>query len=281
MRQGKNLKAKIYSDSTLRQANQLALTTDIDCMSGGGIGQICNLLPYDTKHEDIIINAGGNEIRNAPSMQEFVYTVEKAKEKLQKAATRQGNVKLILPSGPKDTPNEIARSTYLEEEIKKIEQIEVIEINDIEYSGFHPTEKGTTDIIKQLNEKLNKEIIMEGCENDIITTLKYSKVRPVYKIGCRGCNTLDYTPDLCYDCKEKAAEVDTKAFEEILNKTTAEMYPVIEEGAEERMSTSSEGTTIADDNELKEVNKRGYEPASDEDDVNCSKKTPRPEDRTE
>ena len=37
LRKGTTNKAKIYSDSTLRLKNQLALTTDVPCMSGGGI----------------------------------------------------------------------------------------------------------------------------------------------------------------------------------------------------------------------------------------------------
>ena len=53
LRKGKTQKCKLYADSTLRYANQLALTTDVACMSGGGLGQICNVIPYDQTHDEV------------------------------------------------------------------------------------------------------------------------------------------------------------------------------------------------------------------------------------
>ena len=49
LRAEKTNKRKIYSDSTLRQTNQVALTTDVACMPGGGIGQLCNAITLDKK----------------------------------------------------------------------------------------------------------------------------------------------------------------------------------------------------------------------------------------
>ena len=72
LRQGKTLQCKIYSDSSLRSANQLALSTDVACMSGGGIGQIINAVPLDVKRDDVVIFAGNNEITNNDTLQEFV-----------------------------------------------------------------------------------------------------------------------------------------------------------------------------------------------------------------
>ena len=56
LRQGKTDHVKIYSDSNLRQVNQLALTSDVACMSGAGIGQLLNVIPFDKQHEELIIN---------------------------------------------------------------------------------------------------------------------------------------------------------------------------------------------------------------------------------
>ena len=61
LRTGKTGKRKIYSDSIARHANVPALTTDVACMSGGGIGQIVNAISYDTKHEEVVIMGGGNQ----------------------------------------------------------------------------------------------------------------------------------------------------------------------------------------------------------------------------
>ena len=82
LRKGKTNEAKIYSDSTLRLTNQLALTTNVACMSGGGIGQICNLIPLDShQHKEVVINAGTNELKTE-SVKEFVFEVETAALKL-------------------------------------------------------------------------------------------------------------------------------------------------------------------------------------------------------
>ena len=62
--------------------NQFALTTDVACLGGAGIGQICNAIALDEKHEHVVIHAGNNEIMNTPTAEEFVYTVRKSAEKL-------------------------------------------------------------------------------------------------------------------------------------------------------------------------------------------------------
>ena len=55
LRKEETEKMKIYSDSTMRHTNQLALRTDVACMSGGSIAQICNAIPYDDIHEEVTI----------------------------------------------------------------------------------------------------------------------------------------------------------------------------------------------------------------------------------
>ena len=96
LRKGLTSEKKVYSDSTLRLANQLALTTDVACMSAGGIGQICNLIPLDTHtHQEVIINAGNNELKTDCD-KEFVYEVERAAQKLEHLAASVP-VTLVLP----------------------------------------------------------------------------------------------------------------------------------------------------------------------------------------
>ena len=53
-RDGKTDKTKIYADSFLRNTNQLALTADVMCMSGGGLGQLCNVIAPDKKYDDML-----------------------------------------------------------------------------------------------------------------------------------------------------------------------------------------------------------------------------------
>jgi len=84
LRKGRTTKRKFYSDSIMRHVNSLALVTDVAVMSGGGIGQIVNAIHHDQKHEEVIINAGTNEIIYSKTPDEYVYTIEKSLEKLQK-----------------------------------------------------------------------------------------------------------------------------------------------------------------------------------------------------
>ena len=85
----------------MRNANQLAVNSNVACMTGGGVGQICNAISLDTKYEEVIIHAGTNEIcnsnySNADTLHDFVYTVEKAAEKITELA-KSAKVTLVLP----------------------------------------------------------------------------------------------------------------------------------------------------------------------------------------
>ena len=79
----------------MRHVNSLVHTTDVACMSGGGIGQIVNAIYHGEKHDEIIINAGTNEIVYSKSLDEFVYTIEKSLKKLQKL-TYEYQVSFVL-----------------------------------------------------------------------------------------------------------------------------------------------------------------------------------------
>lgn len=48
------------------------------CMTGWGIGQLWNYLQFDKKSDEIIMDAGINEIEIPESLEEFVFTVSKA-----------------------------------------------------------------------------------------------------------------------------------------------------------------------------------------------------------
>ena len=86
-------------------------------MSGGGIGQLCNIISLDQKHEKVVIHAGNNEVARTESIPEFVYTIEKAAEKLQNLSETT-EVTFVLPCAPPFGPHEIGKSQYLEERIR-------------------------------------------------------------------------------------------------------------------------------------------------------------------
>ena len=223
-------KRKIFSDSTLRQTNQLALTSDVSCMSGGGIGQLCNLVHYDEKQENIVINAGTNEIK-ADSPEEFVYSVNTAAQKL-KALAQTTNITLVLPDYPTNTPVEKAKKELLEEKMSEIDVIKTIKLTGIEWDNQpyhrHPTEEGTRNIIIQIHEKVGG-LIVDKWEDSIVSPLKYRFVQPVYKVGCRGCDNMDYVATLCDVCKETAQNADTTDLMNLVDKWEKEMFPQMEE----------------------------------------------------
>lgn len=228
VRKGRTAKRKIYAESTLRNVNSLALTTDTACMSGGGIGHLVNAIKHDEPHEEIVIAGGTNEIAYCNDLHEFVYTLEKSLEKLTRIA-EEVTTAFVLPSLPLTTPHLKAKAAYLEEEVRKIEKINVIKPVGIEYDGIHPTEDGTKKLIHLLNNSFEKEIILDGAEDRDLTTKRYLKVQSLYKVGCRACDKPELSPYLCDECKVAAPNVDIERINDMIEKENAEMYPVANE----------------------------------------------------
>ena len=226
--QNNGINRKIYSTSTLRHANQLALTTDVFCMSGGGIGHVLNAIQYDKKPDEIIIAAGTNElVRAADDLREFVYTVEKSIEKL-RAVTQQISTSLVLPSVPLVTPHLKAKFQFLEEKVGTIENLKVIKPKDVEYSGIHPTEKGTKSILMAINESFDGEIVVDGAEDDDLTRRRYQQVQALYRVGCRACDTPELSTSLCGACRTAAENVDATILQEMIDKETEAQFPAME-----------------------------------------------------
>ena len=230
MRQGLTAKTKIYSDSTLRHTNQLALRTDVACMSGGGIAQLCNVIPFDDhQQEEVIINAGTNEIKTE-SIQEFAYTLQKAEQKLRELATTTP-VTLVIPQLVCNTPELVVKNQVLTETMQNIDTIKTIFLHDIEYDEsdayHHPTVKGTQNVLQQINAAYGEDIILTDCQDDLVTKRIYRKVQSLFKVGCRGCDDLHFHHSLCDNCKEEALKIDTTILQQQINKVKEEMYPVI------------------------------------------------------
>ena len=83
---------------------------------------------------------------------------------------------------------------------------------------MHPSVEGTAIVLDQIDAALNKEIILEGCHDDAVLPRKYCQVQAVYKVGCRGCDNMEYTARLCAACREEAKQMDTKSLEERIEK---------------------------------------------------------------
>ena len=227
LRQGTTGKRKIYSTSVLAHVNQLALTTDVTCMSGGGIGQLCNVIPTDDKHEQVIILAGSNEIKNSPPA-EFVYTIDKTVEKLRTLAATS-SVTVVLPLTPVVGAEETAKAQYIEEKFRSIDEVSVVQLDaaPVDFSDdVHPSQKGTEEIIRQLNDVFEKEIVLEDATSDDLTTpARYSKVQSIFKAGCRACPSTDFCSYLCEDCKAAAADTDTSQLQDMIEVINSREYP--------------------------------------------------------
>ena len=228
LRKGKTHKCKMYSDSTMRHTNQLALSTNVACMSGGGIGQMCNLIPYDKKHDEVIINGGTNDIK-IESLQEFAYTVCKTEEKLRKLAS-ENSVTVVLPPIQKDIPEMSVKGQYLSDALAKVEVIKTITLENIEMDDTnHPTLQGTRQMIDQIHSGKENGIILENCEDDVVIRPKYRQVHAVFKAGCRGCDNHEYTPLLCKSCEEEAKGVDITSLQEKIIELKDQLFPAIDD----------------------------------------------------
>ena len=223
IRDQKPRKRAVYSSSVLAHVNQLATTADFACMSGGGIGQIINAIPHDTKHEEITIAAGTNEIVHSTDANQFVFTIDHSLVKL-RALANEVKTSFIMPSLELPTPEMKARFDYIESELAKIPEVQVIKPKNVEMDGIHPTELGTKAIIQELHAQFN-DVILEEAETDDLTTKRYFQVKSLYKVGCRTCDTEELTPYLCEGCKSQCDDINTDAYDALLQKAENEMFP--------------------------------------------------------
>lgn len=234
-------KRKIYSTSSLRNVNQLALNTDVACMSGGGLGHIVNAIKHDVKHEEIIIAAGTNELMQPGDLSEFVFTVERSVEKL-RAITEEMSTSLVLPSIPLPTPHLKAKFKFFEETVRGIEKLNVIKPVNIEYAGIHPTEDGTRAILKHIDDTFGNEVIINGAEEADLTRRRYQQVQALYKVGCKACDSPDLTPHLCGTCQQAFTTTDATALKTMIDNETDEAFPPLK-GNNKRPISDGEGTS--------------------------------------
>ena len=192
---------KIYSETSLRNINQLALTANVACTSGGGIGQIVNAVKVDVENQKkVLIFGGANEIKHIDNIPQYVYTIEKATEKLHGLALSK-EVTVIMPTVPLETVEEVAKYEHMKEKLISLPSIKVRVVESrIPYEGKHPTEKGSGDIIESIAYDLSDQLILQ--KDEVTTDRRYSFVQSCYKVGCRGCDlyVVSQGTMLCFFC---------------------------------------------------------------------------------
>ena len=216
-------KRAVYSSSVLAHVNQLATTADFACMSGGGIGQVINSIAHDEKHDQVTIAAGTNEIVHVSDTSEFVFTINHSLEKL-RALAAEVETSFLMPSLALPTPVMKARYDYLESELAKIPEVKVIKPKNVEMDGYHPTAQGTETILQALHAEF-KDLILDEAEKADLTTKRYVQVKSLYKVGCRTCDSREFTAYLCEACKSQCPDANIDTFNVFLAKAEKEMYP--------------------------------------------------------
>ena len=225
MRKAAGITAKIYSDSTLRFADQLGLRADVCAMSGGGIGQVVQASLDDPETIDkntIVIVAGTNDmkVRNFPSNTEYARNVDISLTKLAEAATADPDKKIRLVKQHPMLEGEVPADTRIRElylhgrldELAALKpNIEVIPVHyEVDDTG-HPTDEGTYHILTTLSDsQLTTEPLIWN-EEHVISDRVYAGVEDIFRYGCNGCHKFGAQIDrskhsnqlLCDECYDK------------------------------------------------------------------------------
>ena len=74
---------------------------------------MCNAIPFDDHHDEVVIFAMNNEVNNARDSKEFVFTIDSGVEKVTTIAKNHTLTTVVLPTVPAVTPEAMARVQYI------------------------------------------------------------------------------------------------------------------------------------------------------------------------
>ncbi len=207
-------KVKIYSDSTLRKVNQQCLTSDVDAMSGGTIGNILNAVRVDENNDvdHVVLVSGANDMRRRCNLDEYVYSIQTVKDRISQLL-KQKSVSILLP--PKQmlfSSEDHIKQEFLFESIDSLqsEGLAVIENPIPEYSednGLHPSPEQTVEICLLIDARTKEKdvpLILPSATDDLMAgNHLYQKVNSLYKYGCGACDDTKRNRwyFLCDDCR--------------------------------------------------------------------------------
>lgn len=215
---------KTYTDSTMRYASQNALACDLDAMSGGTMGNIINTVEVDEDNENvknIVIVGGANDITRDVPPQEFLWTMAKTKERMQKLAGTKNSISILPPPHRMFVSNEdTVRQQYLKEALTELSSVQNITIweNPLkayeEDDGQHPSPIQTEQLLRYIDAMMSQQhgppyVLQSATPETITTTKKYGRVNSLYKFGCSACSSRKKNKwyHICLECKE-ALQVD-------------------------------------------------------------------------
>lgn len=215
-RENKEIKHKIISDSTLRRTESVGLTADVECIPGGGLGDIANAIvddPRGDEYDTITILGGVNDIlnRDLNEFKSFGHCIEGSLNKIKEIADMNPlkHYNLIPPitdfDGLPSVEAEDRRMvlyTRMEILTKTNPRIKILNIDSgtVTFEDrVHPDESGTIEIIMQLHKKLKSNLVWN--QDHITNKRLYNGVHTRYGWGCKCCWAEgEFWGGRCSDC---------------------------------------------------------------------------------
>ena len=194
VRKALEIQQLMVSDSTLRQADETGLCTDVICMSGGRLGQLTHVLhdaPSVTGASQVIVVGGQNDIvRDNESLEIFEDVITTSLETLEQIM-HDRNIAIVQPLLPADSNSlrkkksvsfhNICQAKSMQPHFTYIE----MDSSNIEMDGIHPTQAGTKEFLRVIHKRFN--IIT----NERFMTDKkfYRGGKSIFRYGCLFCPT--------------------------------------------------------------------------------------------
>ena len=249
---GGNFKMKIFSNSTLRHANQGALACNIDAMSGATTGNLLNAVEIDKEVKEVpnvVMVCGQSEVSSHVSKEEFFWTMRKKRERLQELSKSKKVAVLPLPE-PKGyiDADKQARLEAWTANLQSVADTVKIWDNPIEQyendDGTHPSEKQTGEILAYINTKCREvfgaDLLLPSASSELICSNRmYRGVNALYKYGCAACPRKERNrwPGVCDACKEEMNNCETlkeelKAFDKRVQELNELNNPSLSDGEE-------------------------------------------------
>lgn len=245
LKEEKEIKTKIYSDSTMRLADPMGLKAEVCAMSGGGLGQLATSAfddPEEENIQNIIILGGNNDIKNPTHQEgaEFAFDIDGSIEKIA-ALAEQENTKTVTvvtlerqnQKEPEDI-NRIAKVRYIGEKVKEtifsksLANLNTVNVKYESDPSGHPTHEGTADILKQIDNFVGNKLIWN--ENFILAKKMYQRCQSIFRYGCNHCDLYgaeltrsDTNNTVCTSCEEAVKNKVRQEPNELWNKIHEEV----------------------------------------------------------
>ena len=246
-REQEGIKIKTYASSVMRYANQAALVSDIDAMSGATTGNLLNAVEVDVKNTavpNLVIVGGLNEMRMRVSMEEYVFSLKVIRQRLAHLNQTRRVLFVPPPAQPGMFPEDAVKREFFDVHLGDIEAQGIVVVKNPvdtygEDQGSHPSPSQTTEIVKHIDQssklRLGTPYLMENATDDVISLPNfYHHVTSLYKYGCAACGAKDRNkwPNICDHCKsqarsdEEVLEIAKKLEDEVRKRTDAEHPPI-------------------------------------------------------